>query len=387
MNKRGQGTSAANVATLISLIALFLLVYILLLPEADRDRILGTEQTGKEQAEKEITGVGDVLLSEFIGNIKPGEKAKKMMHEIANVNLFTKEESGLIALSENIKVSKGFFGSRDQNIFFRVDNPGDVLKAELYLVVDSGSGDLVVEINGNEFYRNEVVQGQVRLDIPLGYLASANNLRLSVSGFGPKLYSLREVKLRKEEEIKNRVARRTFSVDAGEKSGMKSAIMRYNVFCDRDEKEALRILLNDNLIYSDVPFCNLREDAVELGPDLFKSGVNNLDFETEGDYLIEGISVKTFSGDEELPEYFFALNAEDFRRVRRGLNDVVASFEFSLKDDRKNFVIDINGEEINVDTTKDTELIVLSEFIEEENLIKIDAKNSFDILEFKVVLE
>lgn len=383
MNKRGQGTSAANVAALIALIALFLLIYILLLPEADRNRILGLEET----ADKGTGDEGKVLLSEFIGDVEPGENLKRNVHDIANVNLFTKEESGLVTLSENIRISKGLFGSRDQNIFFGVDSPGDVLKAELYLVVDSGNGELVIDINGNEFYRNEIKQGQIRIDIPLGYLTSSNNLRLSVSGFGSKSYSLREIKLRKEEEIKNRVARRTLSVDAEEKAEMRSAIMRYHVFCDSDEKDVLRILLNDNLMYSDVPFCNLQEDSVELSPGLFRAGVNNLDFETEGDYLIEGINVKTFSGEGKLPEYFFTLNEEDFRRVRRGLDDVVASFEFSLKDDRKNFVLEINGEEVNVDTADDTELVVISDFIEEENLIRIDAKNSFDILEFKVVLE
>ena len=66
---------------------------------------------------------------------------------------------------------------------------------------------------------------------------------------------------------------------------------------------------------------------------------------------------------------------------------MVASFEFSLKDKRKNFILEINGEEINVDTTDDTFLVVLSDAAEEENLIRIDAKNSFEILEFKVVLE
>ncbi|MBS3151633.1 hypothetical protein J4443_04595 [Candidatus Woesearchaeota archaeon] len=384
MNKRGQGTSAANVAVLIALIALFLLIYILLLPEADRERILGTD---KEKAEKEVTGAGEVLLSEFIGNVGPGDKLERKVHEIANVNLFTKEESGLITLSENIIVSKGFFGGRDQNILFRLDNPADILKAELYLVVDSGDGDLVIEINGNEFYRNEVEQGQIRIEIPLGYLTDSNNLRLSVSGTGSKSYSLREIKLMKKEEINNRVARRTFPADAGEKADMVRAIMRYSVFCDRDEDKVLRVLLNDNLVYSDVPFCNLKEDAIELGAGLFKAGVNNLDFETDGDYLIEGITVKTFSGGEKLPEYFFILNEEDFKRVRRGLNEVVASFEFSLKDKRKNFILEINGEEINVDTTDDTFLVVLSDAAEEENLIRIDAKNSFEILEFKVVLE
>ncbi|MEK6855491.1 MAG: hypothetical protein AABX73_04695 [Nanoarchaeota archaeon] len=384
MNKRGEGTSAGNVAALIALIALFMIIYLLLLPEADRDKLLGINE---ESEGKSVTGVGDVLLSEFIGKIEPNGKAERKVHEIANVNLFTKEEAGLITLSENIKISRGFFGSKDQDIFFKIDNPGDVLKAELYLVVDSGSGDLVVEINGHEFYRNEVEQGQIRIDIPLGYLSSENSLRLSVAGFGSKLYSLREVKLRKEEEIKNRVARRTFSVDASEKTGMKSAIMRYSVFCSAEENQVLKILLNGNLIYSDVPFCNLKEDAIELGDELFRAGVNTLDFETEGDYLVEGTTVKTFSGDDELPEYFFTLNADDFRGVRRGLSDIVASFEFSLKDDRKNFVLEINGKEVNVDTADDTELIVISDLVEEENLIRIDAKNSFEILEFKVVLE
>src|SRR3989344_1282806 len=379
MNKKGQGTSAGNVATLISLIALFLLVYILLLPEADRDKLLGTDQ-GKDG--KDVSGVGDVLLSEFVGKVEPADKAKRILHEISNVNLFTKEESGLITLSENIKISKGFFSNKDQSVFFRIDNPDDVLKAELYLVVDSGDGDLVVDVNGNEFYRNEINQGQVRIEIPLGYLASANNLRFSVSGFGSNGFSLREVKLSKQEEVKNRVARRTFSVDAKEKAEMKSAIMRYSVFCDRDEKDALKISLNDNLVYSDVPFCNLKEDSVELGSGSFKASVNNLDFETEGDYLIEGINIKTFSGDEDLPEYFFSLNDDEFRRVRRGLNEIVASFEFSLKDDRKNFILEINGEEVNVDTTDDTFLVVLSDFVEQENLIRIDAKNGFEILEF-----
>ena len=384
MNKKGQGTSAGNVATLISLIALFLLVYILLLPEADRDKLLGTDQ-GKDG--KDVSGVGDVLLSEFVGKVEPADKAKRILHEISNVNLFTKEESGLITLSENIKISKGFFSNKDQSVFFRIDNPDDVLKAEFYLVVDSGDGDLVVDINGNEFYRNEINQGQVRIEIPLGYLASANNLRFSVSGFGSNGFSLREVKLSKQEEVKNRVARRTFSVDAKEKAEMKSAIMRYSVFCDRDEKDALKISLNDNLVYSDVPFCNLKEDSVELGSGSFKASVNNLDFETEGDYLIEGINIKTFSGDEDLPEYFFSLNDDEFRRVRRGLNEIVASFEFSLKDDRKNFILEINGEEVNVDTTDDTFLVVLSDFVEQENLIRIDAKNGFEILEFKIVSE
>jgi len=384
MRKRGE-TSAGNVATLISLIALFLIVYLLLLPQADRDKILGTDtsQIGKE---KIAEGTGEVLLSEFVGKVKPGDEAEKATHDIASVNLFSKEESDFVTLSENLIVSKGFFSSNTQSLFFRLE-PDNLLKAELFLVVDSGNGELVVRVNGNEFYRNEITSGQFIIEIPKDYLSNLNNIELDVEGFGVRSYDIRDIKLRKKEEIKNRVARRTFSVNAEEKSGMNRAVMRYSVFCDKDERDSLSMLLNDKTIYTDVPFCNLGEDIIELSPNHFKAGLNTLDFETEGNYVIEGIHIKTFSGKEALDEYFFSLDQEEFIRVRRGLSDVVASFEFSLKDDRKNFIFEINGEEINIDTTKDTELIVLNDFIEEENLIRIIPKNSFEILEFKVVME
>jgi hypothetical protein len=391
MNKRGQGTSAGNVATLISLIALFLVVYLLLLPPEDRAKILddsGFDDGGRSTASgKNVKGVGDILLSEFIGEVEVLDKgSERITHDIASVNLFSREEAGFVTLSENLIITKGIFSGRSQNLFFRLESE-DVLKTELFLVVDSGDGDLVVRVNGNEFYRNAISNGQIVLEIPRDFLSNSNNIELAVEGFGPGAYKIRDVKLRKKEEIKNRVARRTFNINAEEKSGMKRAVLRYSVFCERDESESLKMLLNENLVFTDVPFCNLGEDVVELAPGAFRAGVNTLDFETEGDYVVEGIHIKTFSGTDPLEEYFFTLDREDFVRVRRGLDEIVASFDFSLRDDRKNFVLEINGEEIKVDTTDDTSLVVLSELVEEENLIRIVPENSFEILEFKIVLE
>jgi len=198
---------------------------------------------------------------------------------------------------------------------------------------------------------------------------------------------LRNVKLRKQTEVKNRVARRTFSIADEEKSRMDRAVMRYSVFCNRNEDKTLKMFLNDKVLFTDVPFCNLKEEVIEIAPHYFDNGVNNLDFETEGDYVVEGIRIKTFGGKEETPDYFFSLSDEDYKDVRRGILDVIAVFEFSVLGDRKAFTIEINDNDIDVDTTDDLFLFVLNDYIEQENLIRLDAKNSFEILEFKIALE
>src|SRR3989344_2910911 len=384
MNKRGEGTSAGNVATLVALIALFMLVYILLLPQEDRAKLLGNENP-QFQYGNGIEVTGDLLLAESPGKLSPAETPSIIVHNIANVNLFTSETSSLVKISETVKVSKGIFGSDQiQNVLFTVKNPSDLLKSELFMVVEQGTGNLVIKINGNEFFNKEVKAGQLKAEIPRDYVDETNIIEFSVKGFGSKSYQIRDVRLNRQEEINNRIARRTFSIDSKEKTKMERALMRYSVFCNRNEESVLTMNLNGKVIFSDVPFCNLEDESVELAPEFFNSGVNFIDFETDGDYIVEGVSIKTFSGEEASPEYFFNLDDEQYLRVRKGLSDAVATFEYSLFEDRKAFVLDINGKEVNVDTSDSTSLIVLSQYIEKENLIKIDPKNSFEILEFKV---
>jgi hypothetical protein len=385
MNKKGEATTAGNVATLIALIALFMVVYLLLLPQEDRDQLL----FGNESRPR-LNGVDfedGVLLSEFVGKLIPGESPQIITHDIANANLFTNEETGLITLSDSVLVTRSLFGSNERKLFFNVDNSDDFLKAEIYMIVDSGSGNLIMKLNGNEFYNKEVRSGQIKAEIPLAYLSDNNELELSIGGFGSKTYQLRDLRLRKQAEVKNRVARRTFSIADEEKARMDRAVMRYSVFCNRNEDKTLKMFLNEKVLFSDVPFCNLKEEVIEIAPHYFDNGVNTLDFETEGDYVVEGIRIKTFAGREETPDYFFSLDTEDYTDVRRGIRNIIAVFEFSVLDDRKVFNMEINDNEIEVDTTDDLFLFVLNDYIEQENLIKLDAKNSFEILEFKIALE
>ena len=126
INKRGDASnSAGNVAVLISLIALFIIIYILVLPQQDREELLfgedGIAINGNKIDQK-------VLLEEFIGKVTVQEnKATRKIHDISDVNLFTKQEAGLTTLSNNLIVSKSFFSSNPQYVSFNVDNPFYIL--------------------------------------------------------------------------------------------------------------------------------------------------------------------------------------------------------------------------------------------------------------------
>ena len=151
------------------------------------------------------------------------------------------------------------------------------------------------------------------------------------------------------------------------------------------ESNILKMYLNEYLIFSDVPFCNLRNEDIEIDGSYLKTGPNNLRFESEGDYIVEGINIKTVTQQERIPEYYFYIKEEDYKTVARGMKDVVVSFDFSVKDDKKVLELYVNENKIRIDTTKNYYDVTISDYIQvEDNIIRIEPKNTFNVVEFKI---
>ncbi len=107
--------------------------------------------------------------------------------------------------------------------------------------------------------------------------------------------------------------------------------------------------------------------------------------ETEGDYIVEGIKINTVTSEERSPEYYFSVDEEGYRDVARGIRDVVASFDFSVRDDRKIMDVYVNENKVRVDTLKNSHHVTISDYIENgDNLVRIEPKNTFDVIEFRL---
>lgn len=390
-NKRGEVSSASNIATLISLIALFMLVYILLLPQEARDELLKKDQIDG------ITPSGEgvsVSFSKFIGDVIPLLQSRTITHTIAGANLFSNVESEIVPLASNIVVSRGAFRENSQNLDFLLEFPKDVKKIELYLIVEEASGNLIVELNGRPIFNSEVSSNsQELITLPLAYLLEVNTLTFKSSSTGGAFWStnkheLKEIKLRKQVELKNREAIRTLAIPSEEITDLQKALLRFSVYCSNNEDESLIVKLNGNRIYSDTPFCNLRQVEVEIPASYIKEGANEIAFESEGDYTIEEIEFESLLKGESAKEYVFNLEEKDYLEVRRGSRDIFLTFDFAVSEDRKSFDVFVNDKEFNINTDKSSYMLTISDYIEKEvNIIKLRPRNSFEIIEMRVELD
>ena len=389
---KGETSNAGNIAVLVALIALFIIIYVLLLPPSARRDLLGDE-SGVGAGNTNL-GNGNVYFSRYLGELSPSTQVNRVYHNIPAVNMFTTNEKDLTALSSYLQVSSGFFSSKSQNLAFNLDSPEDVKRAALYLLVEEADGNLILRLNGQEIYNNQLRANiQESIELPLQYLQGQNNLQLFVSSpswmfWKTNNYKIREIKLRKETKISNRIVERTISIPASEWSSIDKGILRYSVFCDREEDNILSMFVNDQLLYKDVPFCNVDADEIEVDKDNLVAGTNRIRFETlDGDYLLEEISLRTLLQKETRPEEVFSVSEQDYMDIRRGLKNVVVYIDFGNKGDRRLLNLDVNGEVIEVDTNLDVYSLKISDYIKKGgNSIKIEPRNTFEIIEFNVEL-
>ncbi len=391
-SKKGAETNnAGNIAVLVALIALFIIIYVLLLPPSARRELLGDE-SGVGVGNN--SGSGNVYFSRYLGELSPSTQVNSVYHNIPAVNMFTTNDKDLTTLSGYLQVSSAFIGSKSQNIAFNLDSPEDVKKASLYLLVEEADGNLILKLNGQEIYNNQLRANiQETIELPLQYLQGQNNIQLFVSSPGwmfwkTNNYKIREIKLRKETKISNKLVERTISIPASEWGSIDKAILKYSVFCDREEDNILSIFVNDQLLYKDVPFCNIDADEIEVDKNNLVYGTNKIRFETmDGDYLIEQISLKTLLQKETRPEEVFSVSQDEYKDIRRGLKNVVAYIDFGNRGNRRLLNLDINGEIVEVDTNQDVYSLKISDYIKQGgNSIKIEPRNTFEIIEFNVEL-
>ncbi len=385
--KRGQ---AGNIATLISLIALFMLVYILLLPQEARDELLDRED-GKTRISPRDDSEIDVLFSKSVGKVSPLKQSKGVTHTIASVNLFSNVENKIETIAEDIIVSKGGFSENFQSFDFPLDFPRDVRKIELYLLIGKSSGNLIVELNNRQVFNADVLDNsQELIELPLSGLQEINTLALKSSGgvFSKGSHELKEVRLRKQEDVKNRRSERTLSIPASELKDLEKAILSFSVYCSNDETRLLNIKVNNNLVYSDVPFCNLRRIEIEADESFAKDGANEIVFESEGDYVLEEVEWQSLLRGERESEYAFSIKDDDYADARRGISQVFVIFEFALSDTKKTFDFYINEKKFEIDTLNSDYTIDISDFLEKgSNLMRLRPRNSFEIIDMRVELE
>jgi len=386
-DKRGDA-NASNVAVVVFLIALFLAVYILLLPPEDREKLLQEENLTENDSR--VDGEGRVvLLRQTPGVLKPLE-SEKAVHKIDPVHLFLKDEPEISDLATSIRVKKGAFSEEVRKLSFQVESLEDLNRATLFFSVVEGSGSLIILLNGGEIF-DEQASGLQSIVLPKDMLQETNSLEFRVSSpgwniFGGNAYSLRDLKVRENFELTNTKEKRSFVLGGGEKG---DGVLSYKIFCNSAGKlSRLRIWLNSREVSNEVLSCRSATRQVELVAADLKEGSNELLLQIdEGDYLFNEMMVEVEAEEGGGVSYKFAVTDDEFAKIDEGEQEVSLQLEF-VDRARHRMTIAVGGDEVSLDSEERKVVMDITRLVREgTNVLKLTPLHEVEIVSLKVQLE
>ncbi|MDP6845338.1 MAG: hypothetical protein QF460_00035 [Candidatus Nanoarchaeia archaeon] len=339
IGRKGKTEVSPTGAVLLLIILAGFLLFILSLPQADRDDIL-------DQLE---SATSEVLFEETPGAVETTTgSSSTTRYNLANFKLDSEMSSSDTVLVSSLELSSTVF-SDDSNIYsFVPDWTADTIGMSFSTFIQNyvGNGQIVILLNGAEVYSGTPIVGNVlRVNLPAsGMFQGTNTLEIVLDKQGANIFSstklgLTEVSLRTDSVGKDLVSNFNFDIDRGELvSGTYTAVIRKS-----GAAVPLQIELNDENIYSEVPLSTIL--TVPISADLFNSGDNLLSFS-----IGEGVSYEVLYSDlivrsrsvENADEYFFRIDRSQARRIINGRADCLLEI-FKEGGESDEVVVDLNG--------------------------------------------
>ncbi|MDP6641982.1 MAG: hypothetical protein QGF74_01200 [Candidatus Nanoarchaeia archaeon] len=371
--KNKKGDAGTNIAALVLIIGLFILLFMVFIPQDLREELLPGTSTGTSRRTDDrdtFTGAEKVLLSSFPGEVSPFENVATLK-ELTPALLYSRLEKETIDLSNTITLDKNLFTEVDRTFNFDLADINNIEKLELFMFVLEGEGDLRIEINGEIAFDDSLDTSKVPVRLSTNTLRNKNKLRfVSSRGFLSDEYKLNDIKLIITRKLENKVAVREFSITDKEKNGLDDVTLAYFVNClSLKEQGTLNVNLNNRLLFNDFVFCDSGLNIIDVSPDRVKSGLNRLEFKIDrGDYQLDDIEVELLIGEQDFPKYNFRIEDEDFDESTglcgRGFDRCIRKCDFDCSSDSC-FDRCTNDCEFEFDCRKNSDIILRLDFKEE----------------------
>ncbi len=383
MQKKGEAPKSSTqfVAILISLLALYLVLYFFLLPKETQQELLGEEVVSEyEEGEKTVK----TILMESPGRVYPYTK-ETSVKKIPSVNLFSTLKTDVKTLANSLYVSSSIFGKNSQDLVFDLADLESVKKLDLFFDVRSHKGGLNIYLNDVMIFSGEIRGAyDLPVELPVSYLQTRNVLRIQATSPGWKFltrnyYELRDVKIIKNYQVENKKEVRNFVLS--DKDKVNDANLNFFVNCLEIgyDQGTLKVDVNRFNVYTSRIVCDAGLREIDIPLDYLVDGNNLVKFEIDkGDYIIEQIELKLRLESKEFPTYYFMLDEDEVNK------DIKLKMEFEY-DVTKRATIIVNGKKIYLDTKANKYEKDISEWLREgENYIKIIPKIEFEILHLEV---
>ena len=374
-------SSGVEISIFVMLLALFIIMYVILIPPEEREELLSTFEEAEEKVPE------DVLLLEYPGTIYP-YKTNIEKKDFGSIHLFSKDEKIHKVLVKSLTVSKNILKDNYKVLYFDLKNKRITKKVELLGLVTEHRGKITIKLNGNVIFNGELTQDKMPIELPLQHLVSGKNkLEFYASSPGYKVfltnyYIFEDLSILQHISMVKKAHSFKFSTDRD----VRKAILRYYINCNTPEiKGNLEIKFNDHVLLSDRIFCDytLRRE-IGIDKDYFEEE-NILIFKVDkGDYNIDKIELLIEYEKTGYPKYSFEIGKELYDEIKSGKKDLELLINFPSVGEKEAEIF-IQDSKIHMLTTRKSYSIDISEYIDEgTNFIEIIPKNEFDITSLKI---
>jgi len=394
--RKAQG--GINAAILVAVITGLIILYILFLPESEREALLenkDVKKTSKGGSDEDE----DILLREFPGRLDNVEGV--LDKKIPNIFLFEKTEAKELEKINPIIVRNGWFDEKTRVISFNIDDLENTDNVLLSFRAKKYEGILTIKLNNEILYENDVASETVApIRLNRNLIRDQNTLEFSVSSVGFRFwktneYSLEDIKIvgditdRSKQESRN-----VYTLTGTELFNIERANLRFVPYCKSEAKVGvLDILINSRNVFSAVPVC---EDAykqpIPLG--ILNTGENKIIFRTnKGSYSVEQIKIEFIEKEVRTNIYYFEVNQSVIDDIKDEEVNVVLRIEFTDDEKNKRADLNINDRLSTIDQEDKVFTKTLNDdddpdFVEEgNNFIEIRPRTRLDIVEIKVEIE
>jgi hypothetical protein len=313
-----KGDSASNAGAFLAVLTVLIILYVLFLPPADREKLLiDNQNNGSINGSDSSTSV---LLQQNIGRVDYINTNEKTI-DIPTVRVYASTSSELIKATPSIAIRSALFDHDNemQSIDFSIDKSLTDNLLLSFNVVDH-SGPLIIELNGRQIFNSEITSSNSPpITLDKGYLTDKNTLVFKVPNPGwafwkANKYSLENIKISGEvTNLDNSESVQRFVVSEAEKNNLNSAKLAFHPVCTLTAVGTLNIELNGRTIFSGVGDCGSRT-PITLDKTFLVTGANELKFSTNtGSYLIDTISVKLTLDKPTYNTFYFDMKDDYFK--------------------------------------------------------------------------
>ncbi len=361
MSKKGDTPAAAY---FIMMLALFLTIYVVLLPTQEKQAMMGEPITPPGMYTNDgvpsLGGYGEGygnIFSDSPGFLQPYAVAL-LQRDLASISLYSSEEKEYETLAANVHIESTLVSKDKAEFIFDIDDTTTLQDVKLLFFVVDAKGEMTITVNGIKVLSGEITSDLLPVTIPKSVIGQVNRVTFEVKAPGlfafmsKNTYTLKDVVVIKTFLRENSYEIRQFVLTEQELYDLNRMSLIFRPNCLKvTETGRLGIRLNGKLVHDAEIVCDAGVAEIDFSPMDLIAGRNILEFAIDkGEYTLENVVVEGDYSSAEFYKGHFTLGPAEMDAVQQGAN-IVLRARFVNDGYRKQGTFYVNGFPVYFDSS------------------------------------